>query len=370
MVSVVLKATVAQDYTNPNLPVAPSAIDGTGQFSIGPDGQRREPESNVLLASIENMLYAVTVDVLHTVFSAFGTVQKIAMFEKNAGTQALIQYAAPMPWFNTLMLSIKPSVIYNATLPGISLKGCNVKENHLVEVYKYDVPTAVIAKEALEGHCIYDGGYCKLHLSYSRHTDLNVKVNNDRSRDYTIPKSGILQNQPSVLGQQPSALPPGVGGNSPSSPFMYSGNQLGSGVHPPPPAGMAGSRPMQRWEYDQPHAVSQAAGSTFQGSMPNQMYMNSSASPAAPLGATSLGFPGQGPLSIPPYSSPQSLPGLPSMQNPGPQASHMGPGMSPLSGQSPYAGPAFSMPAYSHQPMHMQTPGGGPPSSGTSGYYM
>lgn len=39
-----------------------------------------------------------------------------------------------------------------------------------------DVPTAVAAKDALEGHCIYDGGFCKLHLSYSRHTDLNVKV--------------------------------------------------------------------------------------------------------------------------------------------------------------------------------------------------
>ena len=39
-----------------------------------------------------------------------------------------------------------------------------------------DVTAAAVAKEALEGHCIYDGGYCKLHLSYSRHTDLSVKV--------------------------------------------------------------------------------------------------------------------------------------------------------------------------------------------------
>ena len=39
-----------------------------------------------------------------------------------------------------------------------------------------DVQTAVVAKEALEGHCIYDGGYCKLHISYSRHTDLSIKV--------------------------------------------------------------------------------------------------------------------------------------------------------------------------------------------------
>jgi polypyrimidine tract-binding protein 2 len=38
------------------------------------------------------MQYAVTIDVLHTVFSAFGTVQKIAIFEKSAGLQALVQY--------------------------------------------------------------------------------------------------------------------------------------------------------------------------------------------------------------------------------------------------------------------------------------
>lgn len=34
---------------------------------MGPDGTIKEPESNVLLASIENVQYAVTVDVLHTV---------------------------------------------------------------------------------------------------------------------------------------------------------------------------------------------------------------------------------------------------------------------------------------------------------------
>ncbi|CAN1322463.1 Polypyrimidine tract-binding protein homolog 1 [Linum perenne] len=113
------------------------------QLAVGPDGKRKEPENNVLLASIENMQYAVTLDVFHTVFSAFGNVQKIAIFEKNGSTQALIQYP--------------------------------------------DVATATSAKDALEGHCIYDGGYCKLHLSYSRHTDLNVKAYSDKSRDYTIP---------------------------------------------------------------------------------------------------------------------------------------------------------------------------------------
>ncbi|RRT64734.1 hypothetical protein GW17_00046590, partial [Ensete ventricosum] len=56
-----------RDYTNPYLPVNPSAIEGTLQPVLGPDGKIKEPESNVLLASIENMQYAVTVDVLHTV---------------------------------------------------------------------------------------------------------------------------------------------------------------------------------------------------------------------------------------------------------------------------------------------------------------
>ncbi|KAL0646255.1 hypothetical protein Bca4012_044546 [Brassica carinata] len=144
----------SRDYTNPYLPVAPSAIDSTGQVIVGVDGKKMEPESNVLLASIENMQYAVTLDVLHTVFATFGAVQKIAMFDKNGGMQALIQYP--------------------------------------------DVQTAVMAKGALEGHCIYDGGFCKLHITYSRHTDLSIKVNNDRSRDYTLP------NPPDVVMTRPS----------------------------------------------------------------------------------------------------------------------------------------------------------------------
>ncbi|XP_059449701.1 polypyrimidine tract-binding protein homolog 1 isoform X1 [Corylus avellana] len=170
----------SRDYTNPYLPVNPTAIEGIVQPAVGPDGKKKELESNVLLASIENMQYAVTVDVLHTVFSAFGTVQKIAIFEKNGQTQALVQYP--------------------------------------------DVSTAAAAREALEGHCIYDGGYCKLHLSYSRHTDLNVKAYSDKSRDYTIPDASLL------TAQQVSGLPgvPGAWQNPQAGP-LYHGNNFTSG---------------------------------------------------------------------------------------------------------------------------------------------
>ncbi|XP_073010608.1 polypyrimidine tract-binding protein homolog 1-like isoform X1 [Typha latifolia] len=173
----------SRDYTNPYLPVNASAIEGTVQPTLGPDGKKKEPESNVLLASIENMQYAVTVDVLHTVFSAFGTVQKIAIFEKNGGIQAFIQYP--------------------------------------------DVTTAAVAKEALEGHCIYDGGYCKLHLSYSRHTDLNVKANTDKSRDYTVADAGIL-----AVPQAPPGMPIGTAGwqsNPQAAPGYGGGGEFAAG---------------------------------------------------------------------------------------------------------------------------------------------
>ncbi|KAK3233288.1 hypothetical protein CYMTET_56405 [Cymbomonas tetramitiformis] len=147
----------SRDYKNPDLPIAPSATaDGAVQFlEQGPTGGpvRRDAESNVLLCNVENDVYPINVDTLNTVFSPYGTVQKIAIFEKNNGVQALVQYP--------------------------------------------DMHSAATAKQALEGHAIYDGGYCTLKLTYSRHTDLNVKVNNQRSWDYTRP------NYP------PAALPPG-----------------------------------------------------------------------------------------------------------------------------------------------------------------
>lgn len=229
--SVKFQSHRSRDYTNPYLPVAPSAIDASGQLSVGLDGKKLEPESNVLLASIENMQYAVTLDVLHMVFSAFGPVQKIAMFDKNGGLQALIQYP--------------------------------------------DVQTAVVAKEALEGHCIYDGGFCKLHISYSRHTDLSIKVNNDRSRDYTLPSTPMVNSQPSILGQQPVPM---VG----ASANQYNGAQFA----PPPP-----EQPMMH----QPNAAGWGAVPPASQSMPmmgNHPYMPPGSMPMGP-GMMQMHMPGQ-----------------------------------------------------------------------------
>jgi hypothetical protein len=48
---------------------------------------KKEMESNVLLCNVENGAYPVNVNTIHTVFSPYGNVQKVAIFEKGNGTQ-------------------------------------------------------------------------------------------------------------------------------------------------------------------------------------------------------------------------------------------------------------------------------------------
>lgn len=243
------------------------------------------------------------------------------MFEKNAGLQALIQYA--------------------------------------------DVATAVAAKEALEGHCIYEGGFCKLHLSYSRHTDLNVKANNDWSRDYTSPNPGLIQNQPSVLGQQPSAgssFVPTAGG--PASPVNYA--QL-MGVPPPPMVG--GNAQYQGWKYDPPQmtagpGVGSMPNVSVSGPVPNAMY----GSPLPPSGsAVSPGFSHSVVSSYVPSGLPPVAQSLETMGSAANQRA-AGPISSSHFGHPP---PNHTLqPFGQHQPLQMPGPGPMPPNSGPSAFYM
>jgi len=48
-----------------------------------------------------------------------------------------------------------------------------------------DIPTASNAAQTLEGYTIFEG-CCRLRISFSRHTELNVKFQSERSRDYTV----------------------------------------------------------------------------------------------------------------------------------------------------------------------------------------
>ncbi|WJX66198.1 hypothetical protein P8452_50778 [Trifolium repens] len=134
--------------------------------------QGREDEPNrILLVTVHQVLYPMTVDVLQQVFSPHGYVEKIVTFQKSAGFQALIQYGT--------------------------------------------LQSAVAARGALQGRNVYDG-CCQLDIQFSNLDELQVNYNNDRSRDFTNP------NLPTEQKGRPSQS--GYGGDA----GMYAGVQ-GSG---------------------------------------------------------------------------------------------------------------------------------------------
>ncbi|XP_048030422.1 polypyrimidine tract-binding protein 2 isoform X2 [Megalobrama amblycephala] len=119
------------------------------------------PSSPVLRIIIDNMFYPVTLDVLQQIFSKFGTVMKIITFTKNNQFQALLQFNDPT--------------------------------------------NAQQAKGALDGQNIYNS-CCTLRIDYSKLVNLNVKYNNDKSRDYTRPELPAGDGQPSLDTSMVSAL--------------------------------------------------------------------------------------------------------------------------------------------------------------------
>ncbi|XP_053320451.1 polypyrimidine tract-binding protein 1 isoform X1 [Spea bombifrons] len=141
-------------------------------------GMAMSGQSPVLRVIVENLFYPVTLDVLHQIFSKFGTVLKIITFTKNNQFQALLQYGDPM--------------------------------------------SAQHAKITLDGQNIYNA-CCTLRIDFSKLTSLNVKYNNDKSRDYTRPDLPSGDGQPS-LDQTIAAF---------GAPGLISANPYASAGFPP-----------------------------------------------------------------------------------------------------------------------------------------
>lgn len=168
------------DSTNQRTQAVLQAVSAV-QSSSSPSTELSEllsaPCSPVLRIIIENMFYPVTLDVLQQIFSKFGTVMKIITFTKNNQFQALLQFSEPVQ--------------------------------------------AQQAKLTLDGQNIYNS-CCTLRIDFSKLVNLNVKYNNDKSRDYTRPELPAGDGQPSLdpvtaaftkdsgslLGKIPGALSP------------------------------------------------------------------------------------------------------------------------------------------------------------------
>ncbi|XP_066460528.1 polypyrimidine tract-binding protein 3 isoform X1 [Eleutherodactylus coqui] len=132
----------------------------------GSDSLLLSGQSSVLRIIVENLFYPVTLEVLHQIFSKFGTVLKIITFTKNNQFQALLQYADPM--------------------------------------------NAHHAKVALDGQNIYNA-CCTLRIEFSKLTSLNVKYNNDKSRDFTRLDLPTGDGQPSLDATMAAAFgAPGI----------------------------------------------------------------------------------------------------------------------------------------------------------------
>lgn len=152
-------------------------------------GRGDEEPNRILLVTIHHMLYPITVEVLHQVFSPHGYVEKVVTFQKSAGFQALIQFQS--------------------------------RQN------------AIAARNSLQGRNIYDG-CCQLDIQFSNLEELQVNYNNERSRDFTNPSlpseqkgrpsqpgygdAGVgypqMNNAAAIAAAFGGGLPPGISGTN------------------------------------------------------------------------------------------------------------------------------------------------------------
>ncbi|XP_046336435.1 polypyrimidine tract-binding protein 1-like isoform X7 [Haliotis rufescens] len=141
-----IKTDASHAYQNATAQAALQAAQAVIHARGGNSGaflETNECNQTVLRVIVDNILYPITLDVLHSLFSRFGKVLKIITFTKNNTYQALIQFSDPI--------------------------------------------SAKAAKDSLDGQNVYNG--CDtLKIDYSRLMNLNVKYNNDKSRDYTRPE--------------------------------------------------------------------------------------------------------------------------------------------------------------------------------------
>uniref|UniRef100_A0A0N7ZC55 RRM domain-containing protein n=1 Tax=Scylla olivacea TaxID=85551 RepID=A0A0N7ZC55_SCYOL len=151
---------------------------GFSDYDNQPRRRKGEPETpnHVLLMTILNPAYPITVDVIHTICQPYGNVLRIVIFKKN-GVQAMVEFDGIDP--------------------------------------------ATRAREGLQGADIYSG-CCTLRIEYAKPSKLNVYKNDAESWDFTNPNVGGGMN-----GQMGGG--PRGGGGLFNSPMPDSGGLMGSG---------------------------------------------------------------------------------------------------------------------------------------------
>ncbi|XP_030567576.1 heterogeneous nuclear ribonucleoprotein L isoform X6 [Drosophila novamexicana] len=150
------------------------------------DLRRKRPETtrpnHILLFTIINPFYPITVDVLHKICNPHGQVLRIVIFKKN-GVQAMVEFDS--------------------------------------------LDAATRARENLNGADIY-AGCCTLKIDFAKPEKLNVYKNEtDTSWDYTL-STGEIQPKPPLLGPGTAFPPFGAAEYHPTQPD----NWKGAAIHP------------------------------------------------------------------------------------------------------------------------------------------
>ncbi|XP_022918490.1 heterogeneous nuclear ribonucleoprotein L isoform X2 [Onthophagus taurus] len=159
----------------------------TSNYATEEPRRKRQEESkpnHVLLFTIINPMYPITVDVLHTICQSSGQVLRIVIFKKN-GVQAMVEFDS--------------------------------------------VEAAIRAKDTLNGADIYSG-CCTLKIDFAKPEKLNVHKNDSESWDYTVSmiKENTNNGRPQPLLQEPHY------GSRPQPYNPYSGEQRYEEIIPGP----------------------------------------------------------------------------------------------------------------------------------------
>ncbi|KAK1800640.1 hypothetical protein P4O66_005846 [Electrophorus voltai] len=161
------------------------------------DSSMMPGQNPVLRIIVENLFYPVSLEVLHQIFSKFGTVLKIITFTKNNQFQALLQYADSLNAHHAKVGGDIPATGFSRRLVYIALEGKGYPEHDWNELSRwiragllqspgvtcrFEQPVSLW--QTLDGQNIYNA-CCTLRIEFSKLTSLNVKYNNDKSRDFT-----------------------------------------------------------------------------------------------------------------------------------------------------------------------------------------
>jgi polypyrimidine tract-binding protein 2 len=132
--------------------------------------------------TVLNVLYTVDINILHRVFSKYGTILKIVIFNKTGTFEGIF----------------KAFLLYRKML----IRSLNTAGFQAL-IQFLDVASAVEAKLELDGQNIYSG-CCTLRIQFSSLQDLKVKYNNEKSWDFTNP------NLPTTPATDSTSHPSGV----------------------------------------------------------------------------------------------------------------------------------------------------------------